>query len=238
MRTSHWLKSSLSNQNKYPLLSILGGRELAILRGTNSFEGSLPTVVVAEPDLLRDILVKDFHIFPYRRPMTTGDPVADNMVSLMIGEDWKRVRTIITPAFTSKRMRQMSSIIDFFLFFQMSSIIDECSKSVVEVCEEYCEKGKPVDFKSTFGAFTMDVIAKSAFGTQINSHKDPQNEFVRKVRESFLNFTIPRMMLSILLPSWVLKCLPSSFNPMRFDKDNFFREVTMSIIKKRRETGM
>ncbi|GBO28583.1 Cytochrome P450 3A6, partial [Araneus ventricosus] len=226
MRTSHWLKSSLSNQNKYPLLSILGGRELAILRGTNSFEGSLPTVVVAEPDLLRDILVKDFHIFPYRRPMTTGDPVADNMVSLMIGEDWKRVRTIITPAFTSKRMRQMSSI------------IDECSKSVVEVCEEYCEKGKPVDFKSTFGAFTMDVIAKSAFGTQINSHKDPQNEFVRKVRESFLNFTIPRMMLSILLPSWVLKCLPSSFNPMRFDKDNFFREVTMSIIKKRRETGM
>ncbi|GBN60421.1 Lithocholate 6-beta-hydroxylase, partial [Araneus ventricosus] len=149
-----------------------------------SFEGSLPTVVVAEPDLLRDILVKDFHIFPYRRPMMTGDPVADSMVSLMIGEDWKRVRTIITPAFTSKRMRQMSSI------------IDECSKSVVEVCEEYCEKGKPVDFKSTFGAFTMDVIAKSAFGTQINSHKDPQNEFVRKVRESFLNFTIPRMMLS------------------------------------------
>ncbi|KAF8783411.1 Cytochrome P450 3A11 like protein [Argiope bruennichi] len=84
----------------------------------------------------------------------------------------------------------------------------------------------------------MDVIAKSAFGTQINSHKDPQNEFVRKVRKSFLNFTIPRMMLSILLPSWLLKCLPSSLNPMRFDKDNFFRDVTMRIIQKRTETGM
>ncbi|GBN97956.1 hypothetical protein AVEN_113748-1 [Araneus ventricosus] len=33
---THLLKSSLHNQNKYPLLLILGGRELAILRGTNS----------------------------------------------------------------------------------------------------------------------------------------------------------------------------------------------------------
>ncbi|GFX25042.1 putative LOC100569746 [Trichonephila clavipes] len=35
----------------------------------NSFEGSTPRVTVAEPDLLRDILVKDFHIFPYRKKM-------------------------------------------------------------------------------------------------------------------------------------------------------------------------
>ncbi|GFS86375.1 lithocholate 6-beta-hydroxylase [Nephila pilipes] len=35
-------------------------------RVVGSFEGSSPSVTVAEPDLLRDILVKDFHIFPYR----------------------------------------------------------------------------------------------------------------------------------------------------------------------------
>ncbi|GBN04779.1 hypothetical protein AVEN_120879-1 [Araneus ventricosus] len=40
MRTSHSLKSSLRNQHKYPLLSILGGRELAILRGTKGREST------------------------------------------------------------------------------------------------------------------------------------------------------------------------------------------------------
>ncbi|GFX24956.1 lithocholate 6-beta-hydroxylase [Trichonephila clavipes] len=100
-----------------------------------SFEGSAPSVIVAEPDLLRDILVKDFHIFPYRNEMKTGDAIADKMVTSVIGEDWKRIRTIITPAFTSKRMRQISSI------------MNDCSHTLLEVCEKYSNKGEPVDVK-------------------------------------------------------------------------------------------
>ncbi|GFX24986.1 lithocholate 6-beta-hydroxylase [Trichonephila clavipes] len=76
-------------------------------RVVGSFQGSEPTVTITDPNVLRDIFVKDFHVFPYRRIMKTYDPIADAMVSLMVGEDWKRVRTIITPAFTSKRMRQV-----------------------------------------------------------------------------------------------------------------------------------
>ncbi|GFQ95605.1 cytochrome P450 3A6, partial [Trichonephila clavata] len=142
-----------------------------------SFEGSSPSVVVAEPDLLRDILVKDFHIFPFRNEMKTGDAIADKMVSGVNGEDWKRIRTIITPAFTSKRMRQISSI------------MNDCSQTLLEVCEKYSNKGEPVDMKGMFGAFTMDVIASSAFGTKVDSHNDPQNEFVKRARAAFLKFT-------------------------------------------------
>ncbi|CAL1287242.1 unnamed protein product [Larinioides sclopetarius] len=71
-----------------------------------AFEGSKPHVVISDPELLRDIFIKDFHIFPERRSATIGDPLSDCAVSNLTGEQWKRVRTIITPAFTSKRMRQ------------------------------------------------------------------------------------------------------------------------------------
>ena len=37
-----------------------------------------------------------------------GDPVADNMVSNLQGEDWKRVRSIITPTFTTGKIRRVS----------------------------------------------------------------------------------------------------------------------------------
>ncbi|GIY16199.1 cytochrome P450 3A41 [Caerostris extrusa] len=231
----YWKKQGipfLPRPNYFYLLFTIGRKNIyefikditRLGRVVGSFEGSNPAVMVAEPDLLRDILVKDFHVFPYRRIMETGDPIADNMVSIMTGEDWKRVRTIITPAFTSKRMRQMGTI------------MNECSKSVVEVCEKHFNEGKPVDFKSVFGAYTMDVIAKSAFATKINSYNDPQNIFVRKVREGFLKFTIPRMLIAILLPGWILKHF-QFLNPMKFDRDNFFRDVTMSVIKQRKETG-
>ncbi|KAF8781602.1 Cytochrome P450 3A24 like protein [Argiope bruennichi] len=172
------------------------------------FEGTKPNLVVNDPDLLRDVLVKDFHVFPYRRLIPTGDPIADSMVTVVTGEDWKRIRTIITPAFTSKRMRQLE----------------------VNLCKYYFCGG-------LFAAFTMDVIARSAFGTQIDAHNDPQNEFVRKVRESFLSFTIPRLIFIMLIPWWILKWFPASLNPMRMDKDNFFKNVTMKVIQKRKETG-
>ncbi|GBM46373.1 Cytochrome P450 6j1 [Araneus ventricosus] len=100
------------------------------------FDGRGPTVIVTEPDLLRDILVKDFHIFSCRSVMEIGDPMADNALNNLTGEQWKRIRTIITPAFTSKRMRQMGSI------------INDCSKTVLEVCEKHSEEGKPVNCKT------------------------------------------------------------------------------------------
>ncbi|GFY30163.1 retrovirus-related Pol polyprotein from transposon 297 [Trichonephila clavipes] len=78
----------------------------------------------------------------------------------------------------------------------MGSIINECSETVLEVCEKHCEIDEPVDCKRVFGAFTMDVIASSAFGTKIDSHNDPDNEFVSRVRKAFLDVSFFRMMLS------------------------------------------
>ncbi|GFU26382.1 cytochrome P450 3A11 [Nephila pilipes] len=194
-------------------------------RVIGSFEFSTPTLTVADPDLLRDILVKDFHIFPHRRIFVSGDPIGDKGVVNLTGEDWKRIRTIITPAFTSKRMRQMASI------------INDCSKTVLEVCEKHCNKGEPVDCKRVFGTFTVDVIASSAFGTKIDSHNDPNNEFVKRVRKAFTEVTFLRMMLALTVPWWVWKLIPFVDNPMRMDKDDFFRDVTRNVIKQRKETG-
>ncbi|KAF8773088.1 Cytochrome P450 3A11 like protein [Argiope bruennichi] len=211
-------KKGMSGIIKEIALSKLG-------RVYGSFEGSKPIVIVTDPDLLRDILVKDFHVFPYRRVSNIGDPVADSIVMNRTGDDWKRVRTIITPAFTSKRMRQIGSI------------INDCSKSVLEVCEQHWEKKEPVDCKGLFGAFTMDVISNSAFGTKVDSHKDPQNEFVRRVRDSFLKISVTIVTIFFLIPSWVFKIVPPSINPMKMDKDDFFRDVVRSVVAKRKEKG-
>ncbi|GFT13412.1 cytochrome P450 3A28 [Nephila pilipes] len=185
-----------------------------------AFEFSTPVYVISDPDLLRDILVKDFHKFHYRRHIEVDDPITKYAVSLLEGEDWKRVRTVITPAFTSKRMRQMGTI------------INDCSKSVVEVCEKFYKEGKPVECRGMFGAFTMDVIAKVAFGTQVNSHNDPENTFVKHAKQIFQ----PMVFLSILfllLPNWLLR----KFNLIRLDKDNFFQNVIKKVMKERKESG-
>ncbi|CAL1293516.1 unnamed protein product [Larinioides sclopetarius] len=185
------------------------------------FEGSTPTFVLSEPDLLRDVLVKDFHIFHYRRHVDVYDPLTKTLVSVLEGEDWKRVRTIITPAFTSKRMRQMGSI------------INDCSKSVIETCERSFKEGKPVECKSLFGTFTMDVIARAAFGTQIDSHNDPENAFLKEAKKTFMEPRIFTILIALILPTWILVRL-SMFH---LDRNHFFQNVIETVIKERKRTG-
>ncbi|GFW40215.1 cytochrome P450 3A24 [Trichonephila clavipes] len=72
------------------------------------FEGNQPLLSIADPELVRQILVKDFYAFSERRTIVTGDPIVDKMMSLVTGEDWKRIRTIVTPTFTTGKIKRTS----------------------------------------------------------------------------------------------------------------------------------
>ncbi|KFM82975.1 hypothetical protein X975_00801, partial [Stegodyphus mimosarum] len=187
-----------------------------------AFELRTPTLLIADPELARDVLVKDFHLFPNRRDdFVMGDPTFDNMVSGLRGETWKRVRTIITPAFTSKKMRKMSHI------------INDCAKTVLETFEKHAVSQEPVDCKKIFGAFTMDVIASSAFATKIDYHNDPNNIFVKNVKKVFGDFSGFRIFILFFLPKW-LRIALGFRNVISGD---FFRTVTLEVIKERKEKG-
>ncbi|XP_076352547.1 cytochrome P450 3A8-like [Tachypleus tridentatus] len=71
------------------------------------YDGTQPVLYLAEPHLLKTMLVKDFHIFTERRDFHFGHSIADNMLFSLKGDSWKRVRTIITPALTSGKMRKV-----------------------------------------------------------------------------------------------------------------------------------
>ncbi|KAG8170771.1 hypothetical protein JTE90_004475, partial [Oedothorax gibbosus] len=137
------------------------------------FESNKPLLAVGDPVLIKEVLVKDFPSFPYRRIFSTGDRVIDNMLSLIRGEDWKRIRTIVTPTFTTGKIKKMLSI------------LKDCSKTLVQNMKTDAEAGKIFDAKRLYGAFTMDVIASSAFSTKIDSHNDPDNQFVKHAKDVF-----------------------------------------------------
>lgn len=56
-----------------------------------------------------------------------------------------------------------------------------------------------------YGAFTMDVIASSAFSTKIDSHNDPNNKFVATAREAFTRLN--RWRLIVLSISFYYKLM-------------------------------
>lgn len=74
--------------------------------------GRLPALVIADPEVLRQILVKDFSSFRNRseaanppRPLQCGLMAARN-------EQWKRIRSILTPSYTSGKIKQMIPLME------------------------------------------------------------------------------------------------------------------------------
>ena len=68
----------------------------------------MPVLHVADPELIKAIMVKDFHLFVNRHKlMKAGNSVTKHNLNHLTGEEWKRVRAIVSPTFSSGKMRQL-----------------------------------------------------------------------------------------------------------------------------------
>lgn len=77
------------------------------------FEGYTPVMSVSDPDLLKHILVKDFKNFQCRKQFPLA-PRKSLGLFLENGLQWKRSRNLLTPAFSSGKMKQVSIIDPLF----------------------------------------------------------------------------------------------------------------------------
>ncbi|GFV12946.1 cytochrome P450 3A24 [Trichonephila clavipes] len=154
--------------------------------------------------------------------LKTGDTITESMLQLLEGEDWKRVRAIVTPTFTTGKIKRMMDI------------FTSCSKVLVDNFRKVAEKGESVDAKKIYGAFTMDIIASAAFSTKLDSHNDPNNEFVRVARNVFHKNVNYRFIFYLLFPRIMRLFRVPIFPP---EGVKFFTDVTLRIIEERKRTG-
>lgn len=185
------------------------------------YEGGKPTLVVAEPHLVKQVLVKDFHLFPNRRMRRTGDPILDNMMVLAPVEIWRRVRPAASPAFSTGKLRKMNAL------------IQDCARITCKHLKAAAEEERDVDMKQFYGHYSLDMIARCAFGTKLDSHTDATNEFVTQARSAFSSKISLRMIIAVLFPG-----LMKYFRLVRRGSVfEYFKKVCQRIIADRRQNG-
>ncbi|XP_071382422.1 thromboxane-A synthase-like [Centroberyx affinis] len=189
------------------------------------YMGRNAVVLVADPDILKQVLVKEFSSFPNRLQKPAfglpTKPMRDSLLTLR-DEQWKKIRGMFTPSFSAAKMKEMVPLIN--------TAID----SLMNNLNAYAESGEAFDIHRCFNCFTMDVTASVAFGTQLDSQKNPNHPFVHhaKMFMSF-NFTKPIMLLFIAFPSILAPLL--AFLPKKRQPNNFFISSIKKIIKQRDE---
>ena len=74
--------------------------------------GGRPSLVVAEPELLKQILIKDFPNFRNRFQARKSPPPMDKSLLNAKSDTWKRIRNTLTPTFSAGKMKLMVPLIE------------------------------------------------------------------------------------------------------------------------------
>ncbi|XP_056644717.1 cytochrome P450 9e2-like [Diorhabda sublineata] len=196
-------------------------------RYSGMYQFSVPTLLIKDPELIKQVCVKNFDHFTDHRGAIPeeADPLFGKNLFSLKGKRWRDMRSVVSPTFTSSKMKAM--------FILMS----ECGQSFTKFFLDKNQDSLEVEMKDTFSRFTNDVIATTAFGVRTDSLKDPENEFFMMGKD-VTNFTYWKSMKFFLYITLPKLC---AFIKLRFlsrSITTFFTNIIDETIKMREEKGI
>ena len=139
-----------------------------------SYLGIKPVIVTEDLEIIKSIMVKNFDDFinrSYVPPLLKKGKVR-GLLQLR-DEQWRRVRRILTPTFSSKKLRMMSPL------------IQESCERLRNKMAAVSDTNSSVNVWECFGMFTMEVILATAFSRDISSASGKENPLVRAAASIF-----------------------------------------------------
>lgn len=192
---------------------------------TGYYMGRRPVVLLSDPEAVKQVLQKDFPNFSNRMKLNLmTKPMSDSLLCLR-DEQWKRVRSVLTPSFSAARMKEMCPLINQGCDVLLSNL------------QNYADSGEPCNVQRSYACYTMDIVASVAFGTKVDSQKDPDHPLVqnsKKFLELFTPFK-PLVLLTLAFPSIMIPIARHLPNKNRDRINSFFRAAIKEMIALREQ---
>ncbi|EFN89626.1 Probable cytochrome P450 6a14 [Harpegnathos saltator] len=133
-----------------------------------------PNLMIADLDLIRTVLTKEFGSFHDRGMFCNEkiDPLSGHLF-LLPGKKWRNLRVKLTPTFTSGKIKQMFMV------------LKECGEEFTKSLESKARTKDVIEIKDIFARYSTDIIMSTAFGIKANCLVEPNNEFRRWGKKTF-----------------------------------------------------
>ncbi|XP_016419101.1 cytochrome P450 3A27-like [Sinocyclocheilus rhinocerous] len=155
------------------------------------YDGRLPILMVTDLEMIKVIMVKEcYSNFINRRKRTTGlaGPFADGII-MVKDERWKRMRSTLSPYFTSGRLKEIFPI-----------AVTHADRFIKNMQKK--DNKQPVKVKEVVAPYSLDVVTSSSFSVDIDSINNADDPFVTNIKK-FIQFNMfnPLFLLILLFPS-------------------------------------
>ncbi|XP_030758191.1 cytochrome P450 9e2-like [Sitophilus oryzae] len=122
-----------------------------------------PVYVPVDLDIIKRILIKDFSYFQgHANDFHPKDNLSMNLFFIH-GDIWRKLRTKLTPTFTSGKMKLM-----------FDTLVEK-TKGLEELVRSHVKHSQPLDVKEVAARFTTDIIVSCGFGLESNSLGENQD---------------------------------------------------------------
>ncbi|KAJ3614488.1 hypothetical protein NHX12_018060 [Muraenolepis orangiensis] len=153
------------------------------------YDGRQPVLCTTDISMIKTVLVKEcYSVFTNRRNLRLNGPLYD-AVSIAEDHHWKRIRNILSPSFTSGRLKEMFDL------------MKQHSANLVSSMQKKADKNEVLELKEFFGPYSMDVVTSTAFSVDIDSLNNPSDPFVVNIKKMVkLDFFDPIFILIVFFP--------------------------------------
>ena len=193
-----------------------------------------PMLVVQDLEMVKTMKTKDFRHFPdtqdenISRTMRTGgdlDSLFNHNIGSARGDEWRDVRSSLSPVFTSGKMKAMMKF------------IVEVSENLLAEMEKKSEIGE-FELKDVTGKFSLDALASCAFGIDFNSFGGAKSSaFVEHASQLFKQDIWGLLAIFKFLPGvpWLFQML--NINVQKPKTTKFFKDIVTDTLRARANSG-
>ncbi|XP_040042234.2 cytochrome P450 3A40 isoform X2 [Gasterosteus aculeatus] len=153
------------------------------------FDGRQPVLCITDPAMIKTILIKEcYSLFTNRRNFRLNGQLYD-AVSIAEDDQWRRIRSVLSPSFTSGRLKEMFDIMKHH------------SANLTSSMKKKADKDEPLELKEFFGPYSMDVVTSTAFSVDIDSLNNPSDPFVANIKKMLkFDFFSPVFLIVAFFP--------------------------------------
>ncbi|CAD0254266.1 unnamed protein product [Spodoptera exigua] len=166
LRTEHLNDELLKLYNEFPDERFVG-----------RYDFNKEVILARDLELIKNITVKDFeHFIDHRFVFGSSESFFSRNLLSLRGQEWKDMRSTLSPAFTSSKIRLMVPF--------MVEVGDQMMRSLHKLIRESKSGSVDIECKDLTTRYANDVIASCAFGLKIDSHNDKNNSFYALGKET------------------------------------------------------
>uniref|UniRef100_A0A3Q3EKN4 unspecific monooxygenase n=1 Tax=Labrus bergylta TaxID=56723 RepID=A0A3Q3EKN4_9LABR len=137
------------------------------------YELKKPMLAVMDPDMLKTILVKEcFTYFTNRRNFRLNGELYD-AVSIAEDDEWRRLRNILSPYFTSGRQKELFDIMKHH------------SSKLTASLQSKAQNGEVITIKDFFGSYSLDIMASSLLSVDLDTINNTSSPLITYANKLF-----------------------------------------------------